>query len=229
MAICWGTVCVCAQQPASSEQPKAKAPQVRINLLNACSPADNDRKELEALLARVPLRAHFADDFEVDRGRTTTPGSSPSNWVRVRREFTAEAPFTNAQYTFNVDDGGKGIAETLVFRTREMKAGLPLEVSLQNTVSTGDTAAVLASDTPPERIRMERFGGTSVVLARCPSADQSAYEPLFRKASEILASYRVALRVRQTVPGDLARVAADAAQKSGRRARRERNASSGRK
>jgi hypothetical protein len=165
---------------------------------------------MEALLARVPLRAHFADDFEVDRGRTTTPDSPPSNWVRIRREFTAETPFTNAQYTFNLEDGGKGIAETLVFRTREMKAGLPLEISMQNTVSTGDAATVLASDTPAERIRMERFGGTSAVLARCPSADQSAYEPLFRKASEIMAGYRIALRVRQTVPGDLARVAAAA-------------------
>lgn len=210
LLVCCTVASVFAQQQTGAEQSNANSPQVRVNYLNVCSPSDSDRKELDAVLSRIPAYPKFAPDLEVDRGRSTAPGAPSSDWVRIRREFTSEAPFTNAQYTFSVNDDGKKMAETLVFRSREMKAGLPLEVSLQDTVSSGTPAALLASDTPAERIRMERFGGASVVLARCPSADQSAYEPLFRRASEILAGYRDALRVRQTVPGDLARVAAAA-------------------
>jgi hypothetical protein len=73
-------------------------------------------------------------------------------------------------------------------------------------------AATLAAGTPPDHIRLERFGKPSVVLARCaggpdaPKVDQSAYEPLFRQAAAILATYRTGLGARRIVPEELARL-----------------------
>jgi hypothetical protein len=75
-------------------------------------------------------------------------------------------------------------------------------------VTAGSPSAVLSSDTPAERIRVEHFGKPSVVLARCEKADQSAYQPLFRDASAVLATYRAALDVRHNIPADLARLSA---------------------
>jgi hypothetical protein len=62
------------------------------------------------------------------------------------------------------------------------------------------------------RIRLERFGKSSVALARCagtdnaPAPDQAAYEPLFHSASEVLANYRGLLNVRHLVPAELAQI-----------------------
>jgi hypothetical protein len=39
-----------------------------------------------------------------------------------------------------------------------------------------------------------------------PPPDQSAYDPLFRAASEVLANYRSLLGVRRTVPAELAQI-----------------------
>jgi hypothetical protein len=71
---------------------------------------------------------------------------------------------------------------------------------------------MLATNTPAGRIKLERFGKSSVVLARCPGTegnpppDQSAYEPLFQSATAIVANYRNLLAARQTVPAELARI-----------------------
>ena len=71
---------------------------------------------------------------------------------------------------------------------------------------------MVAANTPASRVRLERFGKSSIALARCtgsengPPPDQSAYEPLFRSASEVLANYRSLLGVRHTVPGELAQI-----------------------
>ncbi len=71
---------------------------------------------------------------------------------------------------------------------------------------------MVAANTPASRIRLERFGKSSIALARCmasengPPPDQSAYEPLFRSASEVLANYRSLLGVRHTVPAELAQI-----------------------
>jgi hypothetical protein len=209
----WTIICLAAVLVCAQEQPKVNPkaqPQVRVHYLNVCAPSEADQKELTAALARIPTHPRFAPDFEVDRGRTTTPDQPASNWVRIRREFAAGLPFTNAQYTFSVNDNDRGMAEILVVRARESKPGEMLQLSFDNAISAGTPATVLASDTPVERIKVERFGSTSIGLARCPEADQRAYAPLFRIASEIFARYRVALNVRQTVPGDLARVTAAA-------------------
>jgi len=198
-----------------------KNAQIKINYLNVCSPSDTEKQELGAALGRLPAKIHFAPDFEVSRGRTTmteppealgsvlggapvvSEDSGPSNWVRIRREFPAESPFVSVQYSMSVDAGG--IIETLVFRSREMKD--VIQVSMEDKVSAGaDPAQVLKSDTPVDRVRIERFGKSSVALARCPGADQHAYDPLFQQASSILSRYRAALNVRTTVPADLRRL-----------------------
>ncbi len=82
---------------------------------------------------------------------------------------------------------------------------------------------MLTTSTPASRIKLERFGKSSVVLARCsgseagPAPDQSAYEPLFQSASSVLSNYRGLLGARTTVPEELARVGS-----GGRRPRRNR-------
>jgi hypothetical protein len=71
---------------------------------------------------------------------------------------------------------------------------------------------MVAANTPASRIRLERFGKSSIALARCngtengPAPDQSAYEPLFRGGSEALANYRKLLGVARTVPAELAQI-----------------------
>ena len=198
-----------------------KNAQIKINYLNVCSPSDTEKQELGAALSRLPVKIHFAPDFEISRGRTTmteppqglgsvlgesqmvNQDSGPSNWVRIRREFPAESPFVSVQYSMSVDAGG--IVETLVFRSREAKD--VIQVSLEDKVSAAaDPAQVLKSDTPVDRVRIERFGKSSVALARCPGADQHAYDALFQQGSAIVSHYRTALNVRTTVPTDLRRL-----------------------
>lgn len=195
-----GAVCGAAQEQKPQEE---KQPQVRLNILNVCTPAEPERKEISTALERVPKKAAFASDFEISRGRSTLPDAPISNWVRIRRDFAAEAVFSNAQYSFSADAGG--MVETLVLRVREGKD--LLQIAIEDSVSGGATpATVLATDTPIQRIRLERFGKPSVALARCPSANQSVYEPLFRRGSEIMSQYRTALGARRTVPEELARL-----------------------
>lgn len=188
---------------AQNEKPAPQAtPPVQVNVINVCTPHPDEQKDMTAVLAKIPMRPAFAPDFEVTRGRSTAPDAPVANWVRMRREFGADAPFTSVQYAITVDE--KGIVETLVFRARE---GSDLvQVSLEDKVTSGTPAAVLASDTPARRIRVERMGKASRGLARCPDADQSAYEPLFTQASSILERYRKALRVSTTAGSELARL-----------------------
>jgi len=207
-----------AQQPAATPQPP-----VKVNVLNVCTPSADDQKELSSALAKVPAKPVFGNDYEVARGRSTLdqstaiPGmqplpagaSSTANWVRVRREFPASAPFTNAQYSFSADP--KTMVETLVLRVREPKD--LMQISIEDSASTvTSAAAMLATDTPVARIKLERFGKASVVLARCntaeggPLPDQTAYEPIFRSASLLIGHYRDALGVRRMVPQELARL-----------------------
>jgi hypothetical protein len=210
-----------AQQPAQ----RPAQPQVKVNVINVCSPAPQEQQEIASALARVPKQPLFSPDFEVDRGRTSLqerPGflqagesaqfsSDPAvaTWVRIRREFSVQALFSTVQYSFSVDS--KNMVETLVFRVRDPKD--LMQLSIEDSASTVTTpATMLAANTPASRIKLERFGKSSVVLARCPASDsgpapdQSAYEPLFQSASGIVASYRNLLGTRHTVPDELARI-----------------------
>ncbi len=206
---------------SAQDQPQANQPQVRINYLNVCTPSDADQSEMAAALAMIPIKPAFATDLEIARGRSTvTQAADESNpngpekptisrWVRIRHELTT-GTFNNAQYSFSVDE--KEMTETLVFHARDLSKGV-IQISFQDSVTAGTPAQVLAANTPVDRIRIERNGKSSIVLARCASADQAKYEPLFRKGSEILALYRNLLRIPQTVPADLARVAEPATTK----------------
>ncbi|MFZ1918069.1 MAG: hypothetical protein WAU58_10885 [Terriglobales bacterium] len=226
------TVPVWAQEPPPQESPAqspaaqpsvTKQPPVKVSMLNVCSPSADDQKELSAALAKVPTKPGFANDYEVARGHSTLDPNTPmpgmpampsgavsaANWVRVRHEFPAPVLFSNVQYSFSVD--ADNMVETLVLRVRDPKD--LMEVAIEDSASTITSAAVmLSANTPAARVKLERFGKSSIVLARCsaaegkPAPNQSAYEPIFRTASAILNRYRDALGVRNMVPQELARL-----------------------
>ena len=201
-------------------------------MLNVCSPSADDQREISSALSRVPKQPLFAPDFEVDRGRTSmqenpnflqpgqsahvSSGDDTANWVRIRREFSVQALFSTVQYSFSTDP--KNMVETLVFRVRDPKD--LMQVSIEDSASAVTTpAAMLTTNTPATRIKLERFGKSSVVLARCyatdqgPAPDQTAYDPLFQSASTIVANYRGLLGARRMVPEELARLGAGSSSK----------------
>ena len=216
-------VCLGLGSRATAQQPSQ--PQVKVNVLNVCSPSPEEQREIGSALARVPKQPLFGTDFEIDRGRSSLeersgflqPGSSAqtssdsdtASWVRIRREFSVQALFSTVQYSFSNDP--KNMVETLVFRVRDPKD--LMQVSIEDSASAVTApATMLATSTPASRIKLERFGKSSVVLARCsaseagPAPDQSTYEPLFQSASGILSNYRSLLGARNTVPEELARI-----------------------
>jgi hypothetical protein len=98
-----------------------------------------------------------------------------------------------------------------VFRLRDPKD--LLEISLEARASSVTSpAAMLTTSTPAGRIKLERFGKSSVVLARCsgqdgaPPVDQSKYQPLFTSATAILTDYRGLLEAKKLIPEELARM-----------------------
>jgi hypothetical protein len=214
--------------PAVSQQAPenpSTQPQVKVNMLNVCTPSAEEQKEIAAALARVPRQPLFAADFEVSHGLSTLtdapnflqPGhsvqmsdeQSVARYVRIRREFAVQALFASVQYSFSND--GQNMVETLVLHVRDPKD--LIQVSMEDSASAISSAEnMVAANTPASRIRLERFGKSSIALARCsgsengPAPDQSAYEPLFHSASKVLANYRGLLGVRRTVPAELAEI-----------------------
>ena len=149
-------------------------------MLNVCSPSPAEQQEIASALARVPKQPLFGADFEIDRGRSSLdvspgflqPGSGSqmssdpgvANWVRIRREFSVQALFSTVQYSFSTDP--KNMVETLVFRVRDPKD--LMQVSIEDSASNVTSpATMLSTSTPASRIKLERFGKSSVVLARC--------------------------------------------------------------
>ena len=201
-------------------------PAVKVNVLNVCAPSAEEQKEISSALSHVPRPPTFSEDFEVARGRSSLSGGgellqagpsaqlseqpSVASWVRLRRELAAQATFSTVQYSFS--DDGKNMVETLVLHVRDPKDLVQLSIEDSASAVTSP-ATMLAAATPASRIKLERFGKSSVVLARCtgsagsPLPDQSVYEPLFAGASLIMSDYRTLLNARRTVPAELARVA----------------------
>jgi hypothetical protein len=221
------TLSASGQQTAEAP---ATQPQVKVNMLNVCNPSAEEQKEIAAALARVPRRPLFSDDFEISHGRSTLseppnflqPGKgaqmsddlSVASYVRIRREFSVQALFSSVQYSFSND--GQNMIETLVLHVRDPKD--LIQVSMEDSASAiSSPETMVSANTPASRIRLERFGKSSIALARCsgtangPAPDQSAYEPLFRNASEVLANYRRLLAVQRTVPAELAQIPGAAA------------------
>lgn len=188
-------------QAAQAQQPEGQ-PQVKLNFLNVCTPSADEQATLKSALVKVSGTPVFANDFEVSRGSATLKDEMPSKYVRLRREFTSQSPMMTAQYSVSLDE--KVTIETLVLRMRDPKEFL--EISFEDRVSSAAAtpASVVATDTPTARIRIERLGKGSVVLARCEGADQSAYEPLFQQGSDLMARYRVALGLRTAFRPDIA-------------------------
>ena len=189
-----------ALMAVGQEQPKDKdQPQVRVNYINVCTPSADEQQEIRKALGSLPA-PKFTADFEVTRGQASVPDSPLASYVRIRHDFAASVPFVAAQYSLSVDP--KSMVEDLVFRSREAKD--VLQIQLEDTVTGAqDPKTVLATDTPVNRIKLERFGKSSVALARCESVDQSAYEPLFREASAVMIRYRAALSIKRLVPREL--------------------------
>jgi hypothetical protein len=189
------------QDQPPAQQPGSK-PQVKVNLLNVCSPPAEEQELLKGALAKVPTKPAFAKDFEIARGRTTPPGSSEAKFVRLRRDFPAESTFLTAQYSMSTDE--KNTVELLVLRLRDPKEFH--EIALEDRVSANaaSPAAILAVNTPVVRVRIERIAKNSVVLARCEGADQSANDALFQQATELMAEYRNALGLRASFRSDIA-------------------------
>jgi hypothetical protein len=133
--------------------------------------------------------------------------ASAANWVRVRREFPATGLFSSVQYSFSVD--ATNMVETLVLRVRDPKD--LMQVSIEDSAPAATSAAaMLSASTAVSRVKLERFGKASAVLARCsgqdgnPAADQSAFEPIFQAASSVMGRYREVLGARTVVPQELA-------------------------
>ncbi len=209
-----------AQQPPSSAQPP-----VKVNVLNVCAPSADEQKELSSALAKVPDKPAFSKDYEVSRGHSTLDPSTPipgmeslppgavsaADWVRVRREFPGATLFSNVQYSFSVD--ATNMVETLVLRVRDPKPNDLMQVAIEDSASAVVSAtAMLSTSTPVSRVKLERFGKASVVLARCggtegnPATDQTVYEPIFHTASSIMERYRGALGAPKMVPQELTRL-----------------------
>ena len=215
-----------AAQDQSASPPQTQ-PQVKVNVLNVCTPSAEEQKEIAAALARVPKQPLFSADFEVSRGRSTLTDMpamlaageaghvagepSVAGYVRIRREFSVQALFSSVQYSFSND--GANMIETLVLHVRDPKD--LIMVSIEDSASAvTSTEAMLTANTPASRVRLERFGKSSVALARCSASenghapDQTAYEPLFRSASDVLTNYRGLLGVKTLVPEELAKITA---------------------
>lgn len=214
--------------PVQAQQADSQQPQVKVNMLNVCTPSAEEQKEIASALAKIPKQPLFDADFEVSRGRSTLTempamleagqsghvAGEPSvaRYVRIRREFSVQAMFSSVQYSFSND--GVNMIETLVLRVRDPKD--LMQVSLEDSASAvTSSATMLNANTPVMRLRLERFGKSSVALARCqdtamgPAPNQSAYEPLFRGASDVLTNYRGLLGVKAIVPEELAKITAE--------------------
>ncbi len=185
-----GSLCF-AQEAEKKTQPATDQPQVKVHYLNVCAPPAEDQAEIKSAFAKIPAKPGFGPDFEVSRGHATLQDSPDSRFVRLRRDMAADSPFLTAQYSISRDSSN--IIETLVLRLRDPKQFH--EISLEDRVSSSAASpvTVLSTETPVSRIRLERFSKNSIVLARCQEADQSAYDPLFREASDIMSRYRKAL------------------------------------
>ncbi|HEX4602456.1 MAG TPA: hypothetical protein VH724_00540 [Candidatus Angelobacter sp.] len=189
-------------QPAPSPQPPASKPQVKVNYLNVCTPGADEQAVINGALKAVEPKPAFSTDFEISRGRTTLKDAPDARYVRLRRDFAPESPLLTAQYSMSTD--ATNTIEILVLRPRDAKDFL--EVVMENRVTANAAAplAVLQVDTPTSRVRIERLNKSSAVLARCQDVDQSAYDPMFRQASDIMAQYRAALGLRTAFRSDIA-------------------------
>ncbi len=207
-------ICMAGAAPAQDSAPAAqssprssdKDPQIKLNFLNVCSPSDAETQEITSALNKIPGKVNYSGDFEVTRGRLISDKDGPSRYVRLRRELSGDTLFNNVQYSLSAD--AKNTTETLVFKVRDPKDLVLVSIEDQISATAVKPASALDADTPATHIKLERFGKSSIALARCENRDQSTYEPLFTQATKLLAQYRKALGLRTMFRNDLAWLAA---------------------
>src|SRR5215831_18761575 len=113
---------------SSAQETTSRQPQVKVNVLNVCTPSAEEQQEIATAFDRIPKRPAFSQDFEVDRGRSVLdPSANPlaalkeqvpagaavADFVRVRRDLTSSDVYSTVQYSFSRDT--KQMVETLVF------------------------------------------------------------------------------------------------------------------
>lgn len=184
--------------PAKPDQ----SPPVKVNILNVCTPGEEEQQEMRSALARLPKAPAFITDYEISRGVSTLEEGTTAKYVRLRRELKSDSPLQTIQYSLSSD--ADNTIETLVFRGRDVKDLLALSIEDKLSTSVSKPSTVIQSDTPASRLRVERAGKTTVALARCEKVDQSRYESLFAQASATLAEYRRILKLRTMLASDIA-------------------------
>jgi hypothetical protein len=194
--------CFASGQNPPSETKQEQNPPVKVNVLNVCTPSTDEQQELKASLARVPKSPAFDADYEISRGVSMVEEGTRSKYVRLRREVKGESPLATVQYSLSVDP--ENTIETLVFRGRDVKDLLALSIEDKLSTSVSKPSAVLNTDTPASRVRVERAGKSTVALARCEGVDQSKYDEIFSQASSILSDYRRVLRLKSMLASDVA-------------------------
>ena len=143
--------------PALAQQPSQ--PQVKVNVLNVCSPSPEEQQEIASALAHIPKQPLFSPDFEVDRGRSTleerpdflktgesaqfSSDSGTAEWVRIRREFSVQAFFSTVQYSFSHDP--KNMVETLIFHVRDPKDLMQLAIEDNASAVTAPATSARAA------------------------------------------------------------------------------------
>src|ERR1700752_2595971 len=106
---------ICQQAPDA----QANQPQVKVNMLNVCTPSAEEQKEIASALAGVPKQPLFGTDFEVSRGRSSLNempvllqtsqrghvAGEPSiaTYLRIPRELSVQALFSLGQHSFSKD------------------------------------------------------------------------------------------------------------------------------
>lgn len=194
-----------ASQPTTPQSatpaPEGK-PQVKVNYLNVCTPGTDEEAIIKGALAAVQPKPAFSADFELSRGRTSLKDAPDAKYVRLRRDFAPESPLLTAQYSMSTDS--TNTIEILVLRPRDPKDFLQVVMEDRVSADAAKPLSLLLVDTPTSRVRIERLNKSSAVLTRCPEVDQSAYEPVFHQASEIMAQYRAALGLRTAFRSDIA-------------------------
>jgi hypothetical protein len=193
---------VFAQGSRDGTKKSEQNPPVKVNILNVCTPSADDQRELKAALAHPPKSPIFATDYEISRGVSTVQPGRSARYVRLRRDFKSDSPLATIQYSLSTDP--ESTVETLVFRGRDVKDLLALSIEDNLSTSASKPAAVIASDTPASRVRVERLGKSTVALARCEKVDQSEYGPIFAQASSVLAEYRRVLKLQTLLANDVA-------------------------
>jgi hypothetical protein len=188
--------------PAKPEsKPASQNPPIRVNILNVCTPPEGEIKEIKDALKKIPAKAAFSPDFEVTRGRASSPGADPARYIRLRRELTGDAVFNIVQYSLSSDP--QETQEVLVVKAKDPKDLLLISIEDNISASAASPTTVLETDTPASHIKLERFGKSAIALARCENADQSSYESIFSEASKVMAAYRKSLGLRSMFRNEL--------------------------